>query len=312
MTRALVTGGAGFIGSNVARLLVDEGYDTVVLDNLSSGFEINLAPLPSAEFIKGDVRDEAVVSGALKGVDVVFHLAAAVGNVRSIQYPVDDSDINVIGTLRVLEAARRAGVRKIVYSSSAAIFGEVKHLPIREDHPVEPESPYGVSKLAGEKHCLAYAKIHGLEVVCLRYFNVYGINQRYDAYGNVIPIFAHRLLLDQPLVVFGDGEQTRDFVNVHDVARANVLAARADGISGTFNIASGTSITLNHLVRVLRDASPIDAHVEYAQPRKGEVRHSQADISAARRTLGFAPTVDLLTGLREYLAWAQAELQPES
>ncbi len=307
MTRALVTGGAGFIGSNVAKLLMDEGCDTVVLDNLSTGFEENLGSLPRAAFIKGDVRDEAVVSEALNGVDVVFHLAAAVGNVRSIEYPVDDSDINVIGTLRILEGARRAGVRKIVYSSSAAIFGEVKYLPIREDHPVEPESPYGVSKLAGEKHCLAYGRIHGLEVVCLRYFNVYGINQRYDAYGNVIPIFAHRLLSDQLLVVFGDGEQTRDFVNVHDVARANVLAARADGVTGTFNIASGTSITVNHLVRVLWDASGIEPQVEHAPPRKGEVRHSQADISAARRTLGFAPKVDRLAGLREYLAWVKTQ-----
>jgi len=219
--KALVTGGAGFIGSNVVKLLVDEGHDVLVLDNLSSGYRCNLSALQTVEFVEGDVRDAALVSRVMHGVEVVFHLAASVGNIRSIEHPIEDSEINVIGTLRVLEAARRTGVRKIIFSSSAGIFGELKHLPIREDHPVEPDSPYGASKLAAEKLCLAYAKLYDLEAICLRYFNVYGVNQRYDAYGNVIPIFAHRLLHGMPLIIYGDGEQTRDFVNVRDVARAN-------------------------------------------------------------------------------------------
>ncbi|MGH9902220.1 MAG: SDR family NAD(P)-dependent oxidoreductase, partial [Pyrinomonadaceae bacterium] len=171
MSRALVTGGAGFIGSNVVRLLGEEGYEVIALDNLATGYRQNIDRLSGVSFVEGDVRDADLVARLMNGVAVVFHLAASVGNTRSIERPVEDSEINVIGTLRVLEAARRAGVRKIVCSSSAAIFGELKHLPIREDHPAEPDSPYGVSKLAEEKQCLVYAKLYDLEAVCLRYFN---------------------------------------------------------------------------------------------------------------------------------------------
>lgn len=308
MSRALVTGGAGFIGSNVVRLLAEEGYDVVVLDNLTTGYRQNVDGLSVVRLVEGDVRDADLVGRLMDGVAVVFHLAASVGNTRSIEHPVEDSEVNVVGTLRVLEAARRAGVGKIVCSSSAAIFGELKHLPIREDHPTEPDSPYGVSKLAEEKQCLAYAKLYDLEAVCLRYFNVYGVNQRYDAYGNVIPIFAHRMLHREPLTVFGDGEQTRDFVNVSDVARINLLAARARGISGAFNIASGESITLNSLVAAMCEASGINPQIEHGTPRKGDVRHSQADISLAVERLGYKPTVGLREGLAEYMAWAQREL----
>jgi UDP-glucose 4-epimerase len=308
MSKALVTGGAGFIGSNVVKLLVGEGYDVVVLDNLFSGYRKNLEPFPKVALVEGDVRDAGAVERAIAGAEVVFHLAASVGNIRSIEQPVEDSEVNLIGTIRVLEAARRAGVRKIVCSSSAAIFGELRHLPIREDHPAEPDSPYGVSKLAEEKMCLSYSRIHDIEAVCLRYFNVYGVNQRFDAYGNVIPIFAHRMMRGETLTVYGDGEQTRDFVNVADVARANLLAAEARGISGAFNVASGVSITVNRLVEMLRETSDDDIAVEYAPPRKGEVRDSGADISAARASLGYEPTVGIREGLAEYMAWAATEL----
>ena len=308
MSKALVTGGAGFIGSNIVGRLAGEGYDVVVLDNLFSGHRKNLDGLSRVRLVEGDVRDAAAVAGAVEGAEVVFHLAASVGNIRSIEHPAEDSEINVIGTLNVLEAARAAGVRKIVYSSSAAIFGELRHIPIREDHPAEPDSPYGVSKLAGEKQCLAYARLYELEAVCLRYFNVYGVNQRYDAYGNVIPIFAHRLLRGEPLTIYGDGEQTRDFVNVTDVARANLLAARATEVSGAFNVASGESLTVNQLVEMLGEASGVKPAVEHAAPRKGEVRDSRADITAARASLGYEPTVEIREGLAEYMAWAKTEL----
>ncbi|RLE40052.1 epimerase, partial [Candidatus Woesearchaeota archaeon] len=206
--KALVTGGAGFIGSNIVRLLIAEGYEVTVLENLLSGYRCNLDPFPQVRFIEGDVRDVAAVNQAVAGVEAIFHLAASVENTRSIEHPIEDTEINILGTLQILEAARRHGVQKVVFSSSAGIFGELKTLPIREDHPVEPDSPYGASKLAAEKLCLAYAKLYPeLECVCLRYFNVYGLNQRYDAYGNVIPIFAHRMLHNMPVVVFGDGEQ---------------------------------------------------------------------------------------------------------
>jgi UDP-glucose 4-epimerase len=302
--KVLVTGGAGFIGSNVARLVREKtGADVVVLDNLSSGYRENLDGL-AATFVHGDVRDEPVVRSAVAGCDTVFHLAASVGNARSIENPIQDSEVNVLGTLRVLEAARQAGVTKVVFSSSAGIFGELKTLPIREDHPVEPDTPYGASKLCGEKLCLAYAKLYPVECVCLRYFNVYGVHQRYDAYGNVIPIFAHRVLHGEPVIIYGDGEQTRDFVNVRDVAAANLGAAQTAGVSGAFNIASGTRITINRLAELVMAASGRPTPIEHAAPRKGDVRHSLADISMARTALGYKPRVALEHGLPEYMDWA--------
>jgi UDP-glucose 4-epimerase len=308
LRRVLVTGGAGFIGSNVARLMRDQaGAAIVILDNLSSGYAENLEGL-DATFIVGDVRDESVVRRAIEGCDTVFHLAASVGNTRSIEHPIQDSEINVLGTLQVLEAARHARVTKLVYSSSAGIFGELKTLPIREDHPVEPDTPYGASKLCAEKLCLSYAKLYPIECVCLRYFNVYGVNQRYDAYGNVIPIFAHRVLHGDAITIFGDGEQTRDFVNVRDVAAANLGAARAAGVSGAFNIASGTRITINRLAELVTAASGHAATILHAAPRKGDVRHSLADISAARAAFGYEPRVTLEDGLPEYMVWASRAL----
>lgn len=308
MSKALVTGGAGFIGSHVAQLLAEDGYDVVVLDNLATGYRENLEGLKHVRLVEADVRDASVIDQLTDGAEVIFHLAASVGNTRSIENPLYDSDVNVLGTLRVLEAARRARVRKVVCSSSAAIFGELKHLPIREDHPCEPDTPYGVSKLAEEKHCLAYAKLYELEAICLRYFNVYGLNQRYDAYGNVIPIFAHSLLRGNPLTIYGDGEQTRDFVNVRDVARANILAAQTRGLSGAFNVASGDALTINQLVELMRQAIGTDVTVEYGPPRKGDVRHSRADISAARIAFGYAPGLKLAEGLAEYIDWARSNI----
>ena len=218
---------------------------------------------------------------------------------------MEDADINVMGTLRLLEAARHGGVRKVVFSSSAGIFGELKTLPIREDHAVEPDSPYGATKLGAEKLCLAYAKLYPLECVCLRYFNVYGMHQRYDAYGNVIPIFAHRALRRQPLVIYGDGEQTRDFVNVHDVAMANYQAGMSRGVSGAFNIASATRVTINDLAARIVELSGEAVSIEHAPPRPGDVRHSLADISAANAAFGFRPAVDFATGLPGYMQWAR-------
>lgn len=302
--RALVTGGAGFIGSNLTRLLAARGHDVVVFDNLSSGVRANLDGFDGLRFVEGDVRDGSALDAAMDGVEAVFHLAASVGNARSIAHPIDDAEVNVLGTLQVLEAARRHGVRKVVFSSSAGIFGELKTLPIREDHAVEPDSPYGASKLAAEKLCLAYAKLYPMECVCLRYFNVYGENQRYDAYGNVIPIFVHRLLRGEPIVIHGDGEQTRDFVAVEDVADANYRAAMARGVSGAFNIGSGTRISINQLVRTLADVSGTSPLVEHGPPRPGDVRDSLADISMARERLGYAPAADLVDGLTRYWRWA--------
>jgi len=313
--RCLVTGGAGFIGSNIVERLVAEGHEVTVLDDLSSGYRINLepflSPVPRIRFVEGDVRDEAAVSEAIRGAETVFHLAASVGNKRSIDHPLLDAEINVLGTLRVLEACRREGTGKIVVSSSAGIFGELKTLPIREDHPVEPDSPYGCTKLCQEKECLAYAKLHGIEATALRYFNVYGARQRFDAYGNVIPLFVFRMLRGEPITIFGDGEQTRDFVEVRDVVQANLKAAFSRGTGGAYNIASATRITISELARMLSDRiGPIlgrRPEIRFGAPRPGDVRHSLADIAKARAAFGYEPVVGLDEGLRDYVAWAAEE-----
>jgi nucleoside-diphosphate-sugar epimerase len=308
MRRSLVTGGAGFIGSNLTASLLVAGHEVTVLDDLSSGYRQNLKPGPGLRFLEGDVRDRAAVRHAVEGASVVFHLAASVGNKRSIDDPAHDAEVNVLGTLNVLEEVRRAGVGRLVVSSSAGIFGELKTLPIREDHPVEPDTPYGSTKLCAEKLSLSFAKLYGFGVVCLRYFNVYGPNQRFDAYGNVIPIFIFKLLRGEPLTVFGDGEQTRDFVNVADVIQANLKAAAADGVTGAFNIGSGTRHSVNDLIRRSEAASGRKATVGHGPPRAGDVRDSLADIGAARSRLGFEPAVGLDEGLPEYVRWAESEI----
>jgi UDP-glucose 4-epimerase len=306
--RVLVTGGAGFIGSNLVKILLANGCEVTVLDNLSSGYRANLDPFPEVRFVEADVRDPDAVHYAIENASVIFHLAASVGNKRSIDNPIADAETNVIGTLRVLEAAREHKVRKVIASSSAGIFGELKTLPIREDHPTEPDTPYGSTKLCSEKLCLAYSKLYNVEAICLRYFNVYGPNQRYDAYGNVIPIFAFQMLQGKPLTIFGDGEQTRDFVNVADVVQANLRAAVARGVTGAFNIGSGTCITINHLVAILRAVSGIEPDVLCGPPRAGDVRDSLADIRAAATAMGYAPAVHIEAGLAEYMKWAREEM----
>lgn len=303
--KILVTGGAGFIGSNLVKYLVNTGNSVTVLDNFMSGYRTNLDPFPDIKIVHGDIRDKVAVEEAMQGAEVVFHLAASVGNKRSIDDPITDADINVLGTIQVLEAARKYGVRKIVASSSAGIFGELKTMPIKEDHPIEPDSPYGCTKLCEEKLCLSYAKLYNIEAVCLRYFNVYGPNQRYDAYGNVIPIFVFRMLKNEALIIYGDGEQTRDFVHVNDVVQANINAANSIGVNGAFNIASGKQITINRLVEFIISHHSHVPSVRYEAKRPGDVLHSLADLSLANRNINYYPTMDLEQGIKEYIQWAR-------
>ena len=308
--KTLVTGGAGFIGSNLVALLRERGHHVTVLDSLVAGYRENLAPFPEVRLLSGDVRDISILRSAAQGAEVVFHLAASVGNTRSIEHPRLDAEVNVLGTLNVLEVARELRIRKVVFSSSAGIFGELKTLPIAEGHPVEPDSPYGASKLAAEKLCLAYAKLFPpFEAICLRYFNVFGVNQRFDAYANVIPIFAHKLVRQQRIHVFGDGEQTRDFIHVSDVVRANLAAGENRGVSGTFNLGSGVQITINNLIQRMQAASGLRTEVVHTAPRAGDVRHSLADVSALRNVLGFSPQADFDAALREYLDWAKVAMR---
>lgn len=307
--KALVTGGAGFIGSNICAALLRDGIEVTVLDNLTSGYAVNLESMPGVHFIEGDVRDADVVRRAISGSEVVFHLAASVGNKRSIDHPDEDTAINVNGTLIVLEAARDFGVRKVVISSSAGIYGELKTIPIKEDHPLDPLTPYGVSKLYTEKMALAFSHVYGLEAICLRYFNVYGPNQRFDAYGNVIPIFAFRALRGEPITIFGDGSQTRDFVHVDDVVQANLKAAMNRGVSGAYNIASGTQTNILELAVAVNSHLDIPASIIHAGHRAGDVAHSLADVSAAKSAFGFEPQVQMGPGLEDYVAWAKREVK---
>jgi nucleoside-diphosphate-sugar epimerase len=307
MTKCVVTGGAGFIGSNIVQQLLRDGHDVCVLDDLSSGYPINLEAFPQVSFIRDSILNVAAVEQVIEGADTVFHLAASVGNKRSIDHPLLDAEINVMGTLKVLQACRKYNVRKIVVSSSAGIYGELKQLPIDESHPIDPDSPYGASKLCAEKMCLAYAKLYELEAIALRYFNVYGVNQRFDEYGNVIPIFVFRMIQGKPITIFGDGEQTRDFVNVADVVQANLRAGASRGVSGAFNIASGTQVTINALAQSIKDIGGFDTNIEYGPPRPGDVRHSLANVNPAKAAFGFDPSVDLTAGLPEYIQWAKQE-----
>jgi UDP-glucose 4-epimerase len=303
--KVLVTGGAGFIGSNLVRHLIKEENSVTVLDNFMSGYRSNLDSFHSVRIVEGDIRDQTAVEEAMQGAEVVFHLAASVGNKRSIDHPLIDAEINVLGTLQILEAARKAGVRKIVTSSSAGIFGELKTMPIKEDHPVEPDSPYGCTKLCEEKLCLAYAKLYPIEAICLRYFNVYGPNQRFDSYGNAIPIFVFRMLRNETLIIYGDGEQTRDFVHVDDVVQANIKAADSIGFSGALNIASGTSVTINRLVELITKDKDNAIKIEHTAERPGDVRHSLADLSFAYQRINYTPSINLEDGIDEYVSWAR-------
>lgn len=299
---ALVTGGAGFIGSNVTRYLLDKGWNVRVIDDLSSGYKINLDNL-DIDFIEGSITDEKIMHDACKNIDVVFHLAACVGRQKSLDDPILDANTNVIGTVNLLEGMRKHGVKRIVYSSSAAIFGELETQSIDESHPQNADSPYGVSKLAAEKMILAYCGIYNMTGVCLRYFNIYGVNQRYDLYGNVIPIFAKRIFSGEPVTIYGDGEQTRDFVNVKDVAIANYLAATTDVEAGVYNLGSGHSITINELASTMQKLAKTNSIIKHEPQRPADVRHCKADTSKVYNELGFSASVELIDGLIEYLDW---------
>lgn len=300
--KALVTGGSGFIGSNVVKYLLGKGWDVRIIDNISSGYKINIEGL-NVEFIEGDICNQQITMDACKGIDVVFHLAACVGRQKSLDEPFLDSSTNLLGTVNVLEGMRKNNVKRIVYSSSAAIFGELETPSIDENHPQNADSPYGVSKLAAEKMILAYSGIYDIVGVCLRYFNIYGVNQRFDLYGNVIPIFAKRIYSGEPITIYGDGEQTRDFLNVNDVARANYLAAISQKGTGVYNLGSGISITINKLAEMMQRIANTNLDINYAPMRPADVRHCKAEASKARRELGFVAEVALEDGLKEYMDW---------
>jgi len=298
----LVTGGAGFIGSNLVDVLAPDN-NVVVLDDLSSGTLANLEKSQDKiNFIKGDVRDEKLVVGLVAKADFVFHLAANVGNVKSIEDPLFDMDVNIRGTINLLEACRRSKIERLVYSASSAIFGESRYLPMDEEHPIQPESPYAVSKLSAEKYCFTFHKVYGVPVSAVRYFNVYGPRQGSSGYSNVIPIFFRKIREENPLTIFGDGKQTRDFVFVGDVVQANILAATTVAAIGEgFNIGTGNAHDLNELVTFINQITGKRNRTTFAPARKGEVRYSQANITKAQKILGYKPFNSLEKGLS--LTW---------
>ena len=301
----LITGGCGFIGSHLAEALVSGGNRVRIYDNLSSGYEKNISSIRNkAELIKADIRDLSAITSAMSGVDYVFHGAALVSVFDSVKRPRDNHDINITGTLNVLTAARDKGVKRVVFASSAAVYGNNPELPKREDMKPEPESPYGLAKVAAEHYLAVFAKLYGLETVGLRFFNAYGPRQDPDSlYSGVISRFVKAVTDGNPPAVFGDGKQTRDFVFVDDVVQACILALHSTGIGkgDVFNIGSGFQTSLLDLLKVLKELNGKSFDIKFYEPRAGDLKHSYADITLAGQKLLFSPRHDIRTGLKKLL-----------
>jgi len=299
--RYLITGGAGFIGSHIVRRLISRGKLVRVVDNLFTGRSARLDDVrDSIEFVDGDLADDRVSEAVVRDVDYVLHQAAVPSVQRSVSDPVGTNRANLTATLNLLEASRRAGVRRFIYAGSSSAYGDTEILPKKEDMPPNPLSPYALQKLVGERYCKLYYDLYGLETVSLRYFNVFGPDQDpHSEYSAVIPKFITKLLAKQPLTVYGDGEQSRDFTYVENVVEANMLAVRAVKAPGSVcNIGCGEHITLNKLIRLLEEILGVKANVNYAATKAGDVRHSLADITRARHLLGYEPKVMVKEGLR--------------
>jgi len=303
--RALVTGGAGFIGSHLVTRLLADGHTVRVLDDLSTGKRDNLAHVAAdVELVVGDVRNAALVDEVASGCEVIFHEAAIVSVPASVEDPQRSHDVNIQGTLNVLLAARKRSVRRVVFASSAAVYGEDPTLPKSELMQASPISPYGIEKMTGEHYVLAWPRLYGVEGVSLRYFNVFGPRQDpRSPYSGVISIFADRALSGREVTIYGDGLQTRDFVFVDDVVQANVLAATVPLASGrAYNVARGERTTLLDLLGTIARIAGCEVEPIHAPPRSGDIRHSFADVSRARRELGYEPAVTVEEGLRQLLS----------
>jgi len=297
----LITGGAGFIGSHLVSKFLTMGYQVSIIDNFLTGkrenIEDDIGNLQA--LFESDIRDYESCRVATSGVDAVLHHAALASVPKSVEDPFLTNDINLTGTLNMLQASRENGVGKFIFASSAAIYGNNPDNPKREDMIPEPMSPYAVQKLAGEYYCSQYAALFGMDIISFRYFNVYGPNQDPDSqYAAAVPIFSRAINSGKPPTVFGDGEQTRDFVFVDDVAAANAMALEADALKGNVvNIAAGTTVTVNELLRIMNMIIGSDIETDFTDPRPGDIRHSQADITRAQKLLGYRPSIGLEDGL---------------
>ena len=304
---ALVTGGAGFIGSHIARSLIEQGARVRIIDNLSTGYEANLNEIGgSLDFINASIADPNALKSALQDVELIFHEAAIPSVPKSVAQPRETHEASVNGTFSLLLAARDAKVRRLVYAASSSVYGDQRESPKHESMRPDPLSPYAVAKLVGEYYCQVFTRTYGLETVCLRYFNVFGPRQDPSSpYSGVISRFIRALESGEPPVIYGDGEQTRDFTYVANAVEANLRAAQAAGASGrVFNIANGQSVSINEVLEVLkRLTGRTDVSAEYADPRVGDVRDSLADLGAARSVLEYSPQIGLEEGLQLTLDW---------
>jgi len=311
---ALVTGGAGFVGSHLVDRLLEDGWSVRVLDDFSSGREENISHSRSSlELMRGDLRDRDLLGRALAGVEVVFHQAAVPSVPRSVAEPERTNDVNVTGTLGLLEASRQAGVRRLVFAASSSAYGNTPDLPKIETMPGNPRSPYALQKYAGERYCSLYTELYGLETVALRYFNVFGPRQDPKSqYAAVIPNFATACLRGVSPQIFGDGEQTRDFTYVEDVTRANLLAANAPRAAGAVvNVAGGRRTSLNQLFAWIAELADSSVRPVYNDSRPGDVRDSLADLGRAEDLLGYQPNVGLADGLAKTVDYFRKSLEGE-
>ncbi|MFO7967662.1 MAG: SDR family oxidoreductase [Archaeoglobaceae archaeon] len=299
--KVLITGGCGFVGSNLAEELSRE-YEVTVLDNLVTGDVSNLEEL-DLDFVEGDITDLDLLMDLFEGVDFVLHQAAVVSVPESIKDPVKTDEVNIGGTLNVLLAARDNGVRKVVNASSCAVYGDTEQLPINEGVMPKPKSPYAVTKLTAEYYCNVFTELYGLGTASLRYFNVYGPNQDPDSdYAAAIPKFITKVMNGESPIIYGDGEQTRDFVFVKDVVKANVMAMKSEE-SGVFNVATGRRVSINELASLIIELSGNDLVPEYDEPREGDILHSYGDASRIRERIGFEASYGVKEGLRETMKY---------
>ena len=313
MSLYLVTGGAGFIGSHLCEELVRRGERVRVVDSLITGQRSNLAHLPGVEFLEGDLAELAVARRATAGVAYVLHQAAIPSVPRSVSDPITSNRSNIDATLNVLVAARDAGVKRVVYAGSSSAYGDTPTLPKREDMPTNPLSPYALQKLVGEQYLALFTKLYGLDTVTIRYFNVFGPRQDPSSpYSGVISLFISALLDGHQPIIYGDGGQTRDFTYVANVVDGVLRACHAPEIAGqVMNVATGGRISLNDLLKTMRELLGVQAEAVYREARAGDVRDSQADITRAQHLIGYVPLVDLRDGLERTLTWYRAGLQPQ-
>ncbi len=310
MASFLVTGGAGFVGSHLVEELLRRGEQVRILDNFSTSKRENIGTFQdNVELIEGDIRSSHTVREAVAGIDIIFHQGALPSVARSVKDPLTTNEINVAGTLNVLDAARDAGVKRVVFASSSSVYGANEEIPKREEMLPMPISPYGVSKLTGEKYCEVFSHIYGLETVALRYFNVFGPRQDpQSSYAAFIPRFIVGIAEAKELTINGDGNQSRDFTFVSNVVDANLRAAHAEDVSGqVFNIACGSSLTVNEVVHIVREILGTEGRVKHGPPAPGDVAHSLADITRAREKLGYEPLVPADEGLRRAVQWFRKE-----